>query len=110
MALGRHPALLAAVAAAAEHVALHAGMDEPAQRGLAAAAQAACRDRFAEVGAAVAGIEVRVEDLSGRVEITFRHATIRRRTELPNYPQVDEVETKSHGGTDIVRLIKRTRT
>lgn len=106
--LGSDPALLGSLAAIAEYVAADAGLDEPAQRALGAAAMAAGRDRFLELGAAASSIDVCFEELAGRIEITYRFATGRRRTEIPRYPQVDAVESESRGGADTVRLIKHT--
>jgi hypothetical protein len=106
--LGSDPALAGSLAAIAEFVAADAGLDEPAQLSLGAAAVSAARDRFLELGAAAAAIEVRFEELAGRIEISYRFATGRRRTEIPRYPQVDAVESESRGGSDTVRLIKHT--
>lgn len=106
--LGSDPALSGSLAAIAEFVAADAGLAEAEQHSLGAAAVAAARDRFLELGAAATAIEIRFEELAGRIEISYLFATGRRRTEIPRYPQVDAVESESRGGTDTVRLIKHT--
>lgn len=106
--LGSDPALVGSLAAIAEFVAADAGLPEAEQHSLGAAAVAAARDRFHELGAATAAIEIRFEELAGRIEISYRFATGRRRTEIPRYPQVEAVESESRGGSDTVRLIKHT--
>ena len=68
------PRLVGAVAAAVEHFAQGAGLDEATQKQLMSAAEQACLETFSQLESAETPIEVLIEHHPDRLEILFAHA------------------------------------
>jgi hypothetical protein len=104
--------LLAGVGGAVAFFAALAGLDSQASANLIAAAEQACRDRFPQLSPDDPLLDVRIENLVDRIEVTLEHrsrpasgaaaASGHGGAALP----VDRVEYRAEGGMSRMTLIQ----
>lgn len=101
--------LVAGVGGAVGFFAALAGLDSQASANLIAAAEEACRDCFPQLSPDDPLLDVRIEDLADRIEVTLEHRG-RPAAHGTAALGVDRVEYEAEGGMSRMTLIQYVHT